>query len=82
MAHSRNFIDRTGQKVHRLTFIEFVERAENGAARWRVKCDCGTVFIATASNIIYGMTKSCGCYRAEKNRVEGLKRRKVKPNKI
>lgn len=78
MAHSRNFIDRTGQKVHRLTFLEFAGRATNGCARWKVKCDCGCEFIATASNIMYGMTKSCGCYRAEKNKAEGLKRRKRK----
>ena len=74
MAHSRNFIDRTGQKVHRLTFLEFVEVAENGNSRWRVRCDCGTEFIAIAANIIHGATKSCGCYRAEMNRNRGKRK--------
>ena len=68
MTHARNFIDRTGQKHHRITFLEFVDTAENGNSRWKVRCDCGTEFIATASNIIHGSTRSCGCYRDEQNR--------------
>lgn len=68
MSHARNFIDLTGQKINRLTFLEFVGRAYNGNSRWKVRCDCGTVFIATASNIKCGNTRSCGCYRAEENR--------------
>ena len=68
MKHARNSIDRTGQKYHRITFLEFVDRAENGAARWKVRCDCGTEFIALATNVTCGGTKSCGCYRNEQNR--------------
>lgn len=75
MAHSKNFKDRTGQKFHRVTFIEFVDRAKNGGARWKVRCDCGTEFIALATNVVQGGTKSCGCYRNEKNKTERLKRR-------
>lgn len=54
--------------MHRLTFLEFVDRAENGNARWKVRCNCGCEFIATATNIRYGNTRSCGCYRDEMNR--------------
>lgn len=68
MAHARNFIDLTGQKMHRLTFLEFVDRAENGNARWKVRCDCGTIFEVTAAAVKYGSSRSCGCYRAEKLR--------------
>lgn len=76
MAHARNYKDRTGQKYNRVTFLEFADRAKNGNARWKVRCDCGTEFIVLATNVTYGSTKSCGCYRNEKNRTEGLKRRK------
>ena len=75
MAH---IIDRTGQKYNRVTFLEFVDRANNGAARWKVRCYCGVKFIALATNVVCGRTKSCGCYRDEVNRTMGLKRRKNK----
>ena len=68
MAHAKNFIDRTGQKHHRLTFLEFVDTTENGCARWKVRCDCGCEFVAIANNIIHGGTRSCGCYRDEQNK--------------
>lgn len=77
MAHSRNFKDYTGMKVHRLTFLEFVGVAENGNSRWKVRCDCGEVFIVIASNVLHGGTKSCGCLRAENNRA----RHSAKSNK-
>ena len=68
MAHARNYIDRTGQKYHRITFLEFVDTTEYGNSRWKVRCDCGTEFIAVGCNVINGGTKSCGCYRDEQNR--------------
>lgn len=68
MAHAKNFIDLTGQKMHRLTFLEFAGKTENGNSRWRVRCDCGTVFEVTAAAVKYGLSRSCGCYRAEKLR--------------
>lgn len=68
MAHAYNFQDLTGQKIHRLTFLEFVELNENRNARWKVRCDCGTEFIVSACSVKYGTTRSCGCLRAENNR--------------
>lgn len=68
MAHARNFIDRTGQKINRITFLEFVDRTESGNARWKVRCDCGTIFEVTASSVKVGQTKSCGCLRIENNK--------------
>ena len=68
MAHARNFQDLTGQKIHRLTFLEFVGRNESGNARWKVRCDCGTIFEVTATSVKCGHTKSCGCVRIENNK--------------
>ena len=78
MAHAYNFQDLMGQKIHRLTFLEFVDSTSGGNARWKVRCECGTEFIVIAANVKNGGTKSCGCYCAEKNRIEGMKRRKAK----
>ena len=66
MSHSRNFQDLTGQKIHRLTFLEWEGRNEQRNSRWKVRCDCGTEFIVTASAVKSGMTQSCGCLRIEK----------------
>lgn len=65
MAHARNFIDLTGQKIHRLTFLKYVGKSENGNAKWRVRCDCGIEFDVIGTNVRYGKTKSCGCVRKE-----------------
>lgn len=68
MSHSKNFKDLTGQKYNRVTFLEFVDRTENGNSRWKVRCDCGVIFTVIASNVLSGGTKSCGCYRNESNK--------------
>lgn len=65
MKHAYNFQDHTGKKMHRLTFLEFVELSESRNARWKVRCDCGTEFIVTAECVKRGTTRSCGCLRAE-----------------
>lgn len=54
-------IDRTGQKINRLTFIKYV-----GNRKWLVRCDCGTEKILSTANIVSGDTKSCGCLNTEK----------------
>lgn len=68
MGHESRFVDLTGIKMHRLTFLEFVDRNSSGNARWKVRCDCGTEFIVIAGNVTHGSTKSCGCYRNELNK--------------
>lgn len=65
MAHSSNFKDLTGQKIARLTFLEYVDTTKNGNARWKVRCDCGVEFVTQAASILHGDTKSCGCLRVE-----------------
>lgn len=57
------FIDRTGQKINRLTFIKYV-----GNRKWLVRCDCGTEKIVLSGGIVTGQIKSCGCLNAEKIR--------------
>ena len=68
MSHAKNFKDLTGQKIHRLTFLEYVGRNESRNARWKVRCECGVEFEVVASSVKSGQTKSCGCYRIELNK--------------
>lgn len=57
--------DITGQKIGRLTVIEFAGFLSNGKHReqaWRCACaSCGGSTVARASNLLGGRTKSCGC---------------------
>lgn len=61
----RNRIDLVGRTFGRLKVLEFAGQTDLGKAKWKVRCQCGTEFIAVGSNIMYGNTRSCGCYRSE-----------------
>ena len=39
--------------------------ADNGGARWAVRCDCGVCFTTSARNLVHGGTRSCGCLRRD-----------------
>lgn len=78
MKRAHNYQDLTGLKINRLTFLEFAGRTETRNARWKVRCDCGTVFEVTATEVKRGCTKSCGCYRTELNKAG--RRNKSNPN--
>lgn len=77
MRHAKNFQDLTGQKIHRLTFLEYVGRNEQRNSRWKVRCDCGTEFIVTACAVKNGQTRSCGCYRNENNKKRAYERKRM-----
>lgn len=55
------FIDLTGQKFNRLTFIR---RADNlgRCTRWVCHCDCGADVVVRGYSVTSGHTVSCGCY--------------------
>ena len=57
-------VDLTNMKFGRLTPIRFVER-KNGRSLWECVCDCGNHTIVGYSNLVNGITKSCGCYDIE-----------------
>lgn len=57
--------DLSGMKFGRLTVIESDGYA-NGGKRWKCKCDCGNECIASASKLVSGHKRSCGCLRHEK----------------
>lgn len=63
--YANDFKKLAGRKFNRLTFLEYVDRTPGGKPRYRVRCECGTEFVAIAANVVYGRTRSCGCYRKE-----------------
>ena len=59
-----------GKVFEKLTVIERAEKpngVKGGDAYWLCKCECGTETIVMGKSLKNGKTKSCGCYRHEKN---------------
>jgi hypothetical protein len=70
-----NKVDYTGQRYHRLIFIQPTEsRSLNGSVRWEAICDCGKTVCVIPHN-----GKSCGCLGEETRVVGGKKNRKYDP---
>lgn len=66
-------IDMTGQKFGRLTVIAHAYYdSTSHQSIWKCQCSCGKITYVNRSNLIRGMTKSCGCYN-----IESLKRCKT-----
>lgn len=57
--------DLTGQIFSQITVISFSHNDKNGKAMWLCKCDCGKEIISLGNNIVRGIVKSCGCWKAK-----------------
>ena len=61
-----NLKNIVGQKFGKLTVLEIDEATSIKKNRvfWKCKCDCGNITSIYSSNLINGITKSCGCIRS------------------
>ncbi len=57
--------DLTGQQFGYWTVLERAEPGPRGETRYLCRCRCGTEKIVPASNLRRGISRSCGCLRAE-----------------
>lgn len=66
--------DLTGQRFGYLTVIE---RAPNHGHKvyWLCQCRCGLKTEVQTFDLIFGRTRSCGCYRAQRQREIRTRRR-------
>ena len=55
-----------GQVFGRLTVIERF-RSRNGRVTWLCRCECGKLHEAVSHALTSGHTKSCGCWKDERN---------------
>lgn len=55
----------SGQRFGRLIALEMVGADERRHNLWKCQCDCGEQVIVTATSLITGHTKSCGCLMRE-----------------
>lgn len=62
--------DLTGQRFGRLVALYRIESKTLPCGQkqsiWMCKCDCGNIKSYTLPNLTSGVTRSCGCYNAEK----------------
>ena len=56
MGTGRKRIDMTGERYGSWTCI-----APGSKSKWLCRCDCGTEREVDRSNLIYGISTSCGC---------------------
>lgn len=61
LAVGRRSIDLSGRRFGRLLAIERVRCGSKQRLFWRCRCDCGNECMFTASSLIRGNNKSCGC---------------------
>lgn len=77
--HGVRFIDRTGQRVGKLTIISFHSKTKRGS-KWLCRCECGNEIVALAGNLKPNHTTSCGCVQSAittaRNLTHGLSRTK------
>lgn len=53
--------DLAGKKFGRLEVLNFSSVTKGGHAKWRCKCDCGTIVVTAACRLKNGRARSCGC---------------------
>lgn len=64
-------LDLVGKKFGRLTVVSEAEKryTKGGHSKrmWNCACDCGNKKILPTRNLTSGNTKSCGCYKKDRN---------------
>lgn len=61
--------DLLGERFERLVVVKGEGRnstKNKGATYWRCICDCGNEKVVETHQLLYGKTKSCGCYAKDK----------------
>ena len=64
--------DLTNQTFERLTAIKPVGKDKSGNYKWECKCECGSCTVVSSGDLSSGNTKSCGCLKKEKARLNRM----------
>lgn len=65
---ARKLEDIRGRRFGRLTVEQHVRTITGVSSIWSCRCDCGNVVSVRRTNLIQGITKSCGCLHVELSR--------------
>ncbi|MDD3229176.1 MAG: hypothetical protein PHE09_08145 [Oscillospiraceae bacterium] len=61
-------VDLTGRRFGKLTVMECTGSDKNGHLKYLCICDCGRKKTALGTNLIRGLTTSCGCVQRQRSR--------------
>lgn len=61
-------LNLTGQRFGRLAVIRYAGMSRHGKSTWECRCDCGSVVTLLGSNMVFGLSRSCGCLEIESKR--------------
>lgn len=61
-------LDLTARVFTRLTVLSRAGHDRHGFVLWLCECECGAVVRIRARSLTAGLTKSCGCLKAESMR--------------
>lgn len=61
----KKYDDISGQRFGRLIAICKDGKTKSGCDKWLCQCDCGNTVSVNVYCLVYGDTKSCGCYQRE-----------------
>lgn len=65
-------LDLKGKVFGRLSAEERSATSKDGRAMWRCTCSCGRSVVVRSTDLVRGLTKSCGCLQKECSREMGL----------
>lgn len=71
-------LNLTGRKFGKLQVIGFSHMAKKSRSMWRCKCDCGAQKVIAGSNLVRGISKSCGCVAVARFWRHGFGREKLR----
>lgn len=60
-------IDLAGQEFGNLTAIYSTKKRQNGSVIWKCRCKCGKTHYVSASSLMGGNARGCGCRRGRPN---------------
>ena len=68
--HRPLLIDLKGRVFGRLKVDAFAGHGKWGERLWRCSCECGGSNVVSYSNLVGGNTRSCGCIRKDRVRLQ------------
>ena len=74
---------KIGQKFGKLTVVSKGSPAKDYASRWICRCECGSITLVRSSNLLRGISRSCGCVNSwgEETISQWLSDKKIKFSK-
>lgn len=73
-------VDLTGQVFGRLTVLE-LDHVKRSTRNWKCQCSCGNITVVRESNLLHGITKSCGCIKRESKKSSKIEVQKIAPRR-